>query len=68
MKREATPLSFVLAWTTTPRTIPANMALGVHKDLIYAKVLCEGSYYLLARKRVEDVFKKRDYEIVDEFL
>lgn len=59
---------FILAWTTTPWTIPANMALGVNKDLLYAKICCDDEYYILARARVEDVFKKRNYEIVDEFL
>jgi isoleucyl-tRNA synthetase len=30
-----------LAWTTTPWTIPANMALGVNKDLEYVTVAYE---------------------------
>ena len=59
--------SFVMAWTTTPWTLPANMALGVHEDIDYVKVLSEDVNYILARARVEDVFKWKEYEIVDEF-
>lgn len=60
--------TFVLAWTTTPWTIPANMALGVHREIEYVKVLNEGSHYIVAKARVEDIFKtKGEYDIVDEF-
>ncbi len=32
------PGTFVLAWTTTPWTLPGNTALAVHKDIEYVKV------------------------------
>ena len=32
------PGTYVLAWTTTPWTLPGNTALAVHKDIVYAKV------------------------------
>jgi len=31
----------ILAWTTTPWTLPSNLALGVHKDLSYVLVIKE---------------------------
>lgn len=57
---------YFLAWTTTPWTIPANMALGVNKDLDYVVVNCDGDGYVVAKARVEDVFKGKEYEIVSE--
>lgn len=32
------PGTFILAWTTTPWTLPGNTALAVNKDIIYVKV------------------------------
>ena len=32
--------TFALIWTTTPWTIPVNIAAGVHKELEYCKVFC----------------------------
>ncbi len=32
------PKTYVLAWTTTPWTLPGNTALAVHKDIVYVKV------------------------------
>lgn len=44
--------AFVPIWTTTPWTLPANRAVAVHPDLVYAWVESEGDHYLLARDRV----------------
>jgi len=49
--------SFVLIWTTTPWTIPANMALVVHPDLDYSVVAADGRSYLLADGLVDAVMK-----------
>lgn len=59
--------TYILAWTTTPWTIPANMALGVHTDIDYVKVSHQKDHYIVARARVEDVFNNKEYVIVDEF-
>lgn len=59
---------YLLAWTTTPWTIPAHMAIAVNKELSYAKVLHSGAYYILALARVETVFHGKEYEIVDTFM
>jgi isoleucyl-tRNA synthetase len=40
-------------WTTTPWTIPANQALNVHPDFIYALVDCGDRLLILARDLVE---------------
>ncbi|TXK85680.1 isoleucine--tRNA ligase [Paenibacillus sp. N3.4] len=52
-----------LAWTTTPWTLPANIALAVNKDLDYVKVKQNGDVYIVAQNLAEKVFKE-DYEIV----
>ncbi len=47
---------FLLAWTTTPWTLPGNVALAVHPDLTYAKVCTDDGAYWVARERVEALF------------
>ncbi len=43
----------ILAWTTTPWTLPGNMALAVGKDISYRAVQYEsGKYYLVAKDRM----------------
>ncbi|NNE94494.1 MAG: isoleucine--tRNA ligase [Acidimicrobiales bacterium] len=43
----------VLAWTTTPWTLPSNLALAVGPDLTYVIVDHEGSFYVLAEGSLE---------------
>ncbi len=49
--------TYALGWTTTPWTIPVNIALALNKELNYAKVVCDASTFILAEKRVEEIFK-----------
>lgn len=58
----------ILVWTTTPWTIPTNIAAGVHKDLTYVKVLYNSSYYIVGKSRLEAVFANKEVEIIEEFL
>ncbi len=53
--------TFLLAWTTTPWTLPGNMALAVGKDIDYVKVEFEGSRYILAKDRLTDVFMEKEH-------
>ena len=47
---------YFLAWTTTPWTLPSNVALCVHPDLDYAKVkAADGNLYILAVARLDAV-------------
>jgi len=41
-----------LIWTTTPWTLPSNLALAVHPDVDYAVVAANGKRYLLAEARL----------------
>ena len=60
----------MLAWTTTPWTLPANMGLFVNPDFTYAKVKVGDEFYILAKDLLEKVFidEKRQpipFEIVN---
>jgi len=43
----------IMAWTTTPWTLPSNLALAVGNDIDYAEVEIDGHIYLLADARVD---------------
>jgi isoleucyl-tRNA synthetase len=58
----------VLAWTTTPWTLPGNMMLAVHDAIEYVLVVSEGAKFILAKELVADVFGERDYTIEQEVL
>ncbi|AWB45349.1 isoleucine--tRNA ligase [Paenibacillus sp. CAA11] len=54
---------YVLAWTTTPWTLPANSALAVNPKLEYARVKQGEEVYIVAKNLAESVLKG-DYEIL----
>jgi isoleucyl-tRNA synthetase len=56
---------YFLAWTTTPWTLPANLALTVNPDITYVIVESEGSKYILAKDLVETNFKDQQVTIID---
>lgn len=58
---------YLLAWTTTPWTLPSNRALVVDDKETYVAVFYENENYVLAKKRLESVFSEKNYEIKKEF-
>ena len=51
--------AYFLAWTTTPWTLPSNVALCVHPELDYVKVKAADGYtYWLAEGQLESVLKE----------
>jgi isoleucyl-tRNA synthetase len=58
------PGTFVLAWTTTPWTLPGNVALAVGSDIEYSKVKMEGGLFILGSERISHVLKDKSYEVV----
>ncbi|MEI6809430.1 MAG: isoleucine--tRNA ligase, partial [bacterium] len=57
------PNTYILAWTTTPWTLPSNMGLAVGKDIIYVRVQDKENTYYLAKSRLPAYYKKsEDYE------
>ena len=63
-KVKSTDNSYFLAWTTTPWTLPSNVALVVNAKESYAKVKCGGDIYILAEALCEKVFDQ-PYEIME---
>tara|TARA_A100000171_G_scaffold27004_1_gene25162 strand:- start:3743 stop:6658 length:2916 start_codon:yes stop_codon:yes gene_type:complete len=59
----ATP-SFMI-WTTTPWTLPANLAIAVHEKFEYALVRVDGNYTVMAVELVEKVCKAAKAEEVE---
>lgn len=45
--------TYFLAWTTTPWTLPGNVALAVHPDLEYAKVKSKNIIYILLKEKAD---------------
>ncbi len=56
--------TFILAWTTTPWTLPGNVALAVGEDVIYVKIKMEGENLILAKERLSIL--EKEYEIIEE--
>ena len=58
---------YILAWTTTPWTLPSNVALCVNPRETYVKVKVGDEKYILAKALLEKVIKE-EYEIVEEYI
>ena len=59
--------TYYMAWTTTPWTLPSNIALTVGKNYEYAKISYKGEYLILAKELISSLFDGCEYEIVDTF-
>ncbi|MBR3813169.1 MAG: isoleucine--tRNA ligase [Spirochaetaceae bacterium] len=67
--------TYLLAWTTTPWTLPSNLGLTMGPDIDYVKVHDGDEYYILAESRLhayykdpskcEIVWKKKGAELID---
>jgi isoleucyl-tRNA synthetase len=56
--------TYVLAWTTTPWTLPGNLFLAIGGgDVKYVFVKHEGARYVVAEALVEKVFKDKEHEV-----
>ena len=61
--------TYFLAWTTTPWTLPSNLALALGPEIDYVKVRDkrDGSFYILGKDRLSHYYRESsDYEIVEE--
>ena len=56
---------YILVWTTTPWTLPSNVALAVNKKYIYVEVLHENQHLILAKELLGRL--NGEYELVREF-
>jgi isoleucyl-tRNA synthetase len=55
---------YLLVWTTTPWTIPANIAVAVDEKLDYSKVQVSKNIYWVAKETVKRVFEGEKYKIL----
>lgn len=66
------PNTMLVAWTTTPWTLPSNIALCVHPDFEYVKILDEktGKNYILMQSLLTTLFKnpkKEKLKVVEKY-
>ncbi len=66
------PKTILVAWTTTPWTLPSNIALCVHPELEYVKIYDEKAdkYYILIESLIKTLYKKpqnEKFKVVDRF-
>ena len=54
----------ILAWTTTPWTLPSNLALAVAPDVTYVRVTHDGRTYVLAKDRLAAYERELDGAVV----
>ncbi len=59
------PNTYLLAWTTTPWTLPGNVALAIGENIDYVKVMVSKENYILAKANLESIFKDVKYEVIE---
>lgn len=59
--------AFFLTWTTTPWTLPSNVALAVGENFDYVKVRHEGENLILAEARIGVLDPENGYEILERY-
>ena len=59
--------TYFLAWTTTPWTLPSNLALAAGPEIDYVKIKDGDSFYILAETRLGEYYKDEQPEIVARF-
>ena len=57
---------YILAWTTTPWTLPSNVALCMNPDEYYVEIKADGANYIMAEALVSRFFE--EYKVVDKKL
>ena len=60
----------VIIWTTTPWTIPANLAIAFHPDFTYVAAEVDKEVYILAEDLLEEVMKKfgiQKFKVLEKF-
>lgn len=56
---------YLLAWTTTPWTLPANTAVAVNSDETYAELEVDGQKLILAKELLEKVLTDEKHKILE---
>lgn len=56
--------AYLLAWTTTPWTLPSNSAVAVNKDITYSEVELEGQNYILADDLLDKALTDEKHQVL----
>ena len=62
--------AYVLIWTTTPWTLPANLAIALHPDFTYVAAEVNGEVWILAQGLLENVMGimgVQNYKVIRTF-
>jgi isoleucyl-tRNA synthetase len=65
MKVKDEPDTYFLVWTTTPWTLPSNLALAVHREVDYVKVENRSEHLILAESRLGVI--DGEYKILERY-
>jgi isoleucyl-tRNA synthetase len=57
--------TFLLAYTTTPWTLPGNLLIGIKKDASYSKIKFNNEFYIVATELISKLFTE-NFEIIEE--
>ena len=64
--------AYVVIWTTTPWTIPSNLAICIHPDFDYSLIAIRGEKWLVATEMIDFFLKEAEisdeYQILDHWL
>ena len=55
----------ILAWTTTPWTLPANLMLAVNPEMTYCEVLVDGEKLIIAKEALERTLQDEKHQPLD---
>ena len=58
--------TYILAWTTTPWTLPGNVALAIGEKIDYVKIQVGNDFYILAKARLSLI--EGEYKIIEELM
>lgn len=64
LKLAGQPNTYLLAWTTTPWTLPANTAAAVNTELEYAEVEIDDEVFIVAKALIDKVFTDEKHHVV----
>lgn len=60
--------TYFVAWTTTPWTLPSNVALCMNAKEKYSKIKVNNEFYIVAHELISNLFSEDEYELLDTKL
>ncbi|MFN6991705.1 MAG: isoleucine--tRNA ligase, partial [Fervidobacterium sp.] len=63
------PDTYVIIWTTTPWTIPANVAIALHPDYTYAKIKAGEEFWIIAEGLLQKFASETgtEFQLIEKF-